>query len=333
MLSGEISLKDYVRQDKKTKTIQEILNGILTKQELEIKKLVVKSIANELNFMDCMILFGGKNYTETKRELENLLKSLNGRIDNSKGSSFSIARTKVNVEFRSYAKPFNEREYIGLEKQFGNSEPITITEEHVEAAQKYLKLNHEYICNKTMSETINKILKGEISLDDINKKYELREMDRKEAYLAELTKKEQNLDREIAESSTVKRPRKVKSNYIKLKYNKGETKRMDKSMITTRGIIYKIKLFFSKFKKNISKNEIIIEENETIKENNFKNDILVEKDCEKERLLRLQRMYRNKQIKGEELSYEDIKRLNHLYDEQILEAEERIKQKRKIKKA
>lgn len=61
----------------------------------------------------------------------------------------------------------------------------------------------------------------------------------------------------------------------------------DEEMISTNGIMYKIKSFF----KNIfKKKEVVVEETEEAKkESSFEESIIVKKDEEKERILELQK--------------------------------------------
>lgn len=57
----------------------------------------------------------------------------------------------------------------------------------------------------------------------------------------------------------------------------------------------------------------------------FREDIVVKKDTEKSRLLKLQEMFRNNQLSEDDISMEDIEKLSKLYDEQIEELQEEIK--------
>ena len=95
-------------------------------------------------------------------------------------------------------------------------------------------------------------------------------------------------------------------------------------------IIKKIKMFFKAiFGKKIDKLDEP-KNQEVNTNNNFKNDIIIEKDKEQERLLQIQEDFRNGIIREEEISVEDKEKLYLLYDKQILELKEKIKQNRQL---
>lgn len=111
----------------------------------------------------------------------------------------------------------------------------------------------------------------------------------------------------------------------------GEECKMKNEMINTNGIWYKVQNFF----RNIfGKNKSVIEEaskKEEKKEmSKFRDTIIIQKNEERERLIKLQNQLRNKKIKEEELTLEDIEKISILYDEQIKEIEEEIKKNRDI---
>lgn len=100
----------------------------------------------------------------------------------------------------------------------------------------------------------------------------------------------------------------------------------EKSLIVANenGILYKIKNFFRNlfYKNKAIENHTIIEHNikESSEKENNKNSFMESvKDIENEetRLLKLQKQYRNGEIKEEELTEEQINSLSVLYDKQI----------------
>ena len=108
---------------------------------------------------------------------------------------------------------------------------------------------------------------------------------------------------------------------------------MENKIIKTNTIWYKITRFFRKLlgkriNNNIDDSNISLDrfnENETSNnESDFKNRINT-RDEEKERILKLQQQLRNKQILEEEISEEDTKKILELYDEQIMNLENEIK--------
>lgn len=95
-------------------------------------------------------------------------------------------------------------------------------------------------------------------------------------------------------------------------------------------IIEKIKMFFKAiFEKKVDKLDEP-KNQEVNTNNNFKNDIIIEKDKEQERLLQIQEDFRNGIIREEDINVEDKEKLYLLYDKQILELKEKIKQNRQL---
>jgi len=107
--------------------------------------------------------------------------------------------------------------------------------------------------------------------------------------------------------------------------------------VNENSIFYKIKMFF---KKIFNKNEIIININLNIEEKD--NDIAIKEDNkssfiasikniedEETKLLKLQKQYRSGEIKGEDLTDEQIMQLCGLYDRQI----ENLKKSNEARKA
>ena len=93
--------------------------------------------------------------------------------------------------------------------------------------------------------------------------------------------------------------------------------------INENSIFYRIKTFFRNiFHKSEVRNIETIQEDRQIKEEseNRKNAFLEEVrkvEDEETKLLKLQKQYRSGEIKGEELTEEQIKSLGNLYDKQI----------------
>lgn len=99
----------------------------------------------------------------------------------------------------------------------------------------------------------------------------------------------------------------------------------DEEMISTNGIMYKIKSFFKNlFKKN--KEEIVQQEKEEETKNTFEESIIVRTDEEKARLLELQKRFREGKLNPEDVTEEDIDKLAALYNEQIAELNKQIEE-------
>lgn len=86
-------------------------------------------------------------------------------------------------------------------------------------------------------------------------------------------------------------------------------------MISTNGVMYKIKSFF----KNLFKKKEVVEEKqeEEKQETSFDETIAIKKDEERERLLELQKRFREGKLNPEDVTEEDIDKLTELYNEQI----------------
>ena len=96
----------------------------------------------------------------------------------------------------------------------------------------------------------------------------------------------------------------------------------NKSLIVAEnGLIYKIRLFFNnlfnrnnKRKRDIKNNEITDNASERT---NFKNNIKIEPDIEREQLLKLQKDYESGLINEENMTEEQVSKIEKLYIEQI----------------
>lgn len=105
---------------------------------------------------------------------------------------------------------------------------------------------------------------------------------------------------------------------------------MKNEIIKTNTLWYKISAFFRKYFGKKKDNIIVKEKIEYANEKmNFKDSINI-RDEEKEKIIRLQIQLRNKQITEDELSKEDIKKISSLYDEQIEDLENKIKNNRAL---
>lgn len=96
----------------------------------------------------------------------------------------------------------------------------------------------------------------------------------------------------------------------------------NKSLIVAEnGLMYKIKLFFNNLLKKSNKGKHDININKTTEsfsnKSNFQNDIKVEPDVEREQLLKLQKDYESGIIKEENMTEEQVNKIEKLYREQI----------------
>lgn len=91
-------------------------------------------------------------------------------------------------------------------------------------------------------------------------------------------------------------------------------------------------VFMKKGRRNKGKGPIIQEVSYNYERANSKQsffeELKVKEDTEKEKLVTLQEMIRNKEIEEQNISQEDAKQLRKLYNQQISELEEKIKKYR-----
>lgn len=102
----------------------------------------------------------------------------------------------------------------------------------------------------------------------------------------------------------------------------------EEEMISTNGIMYKIKNFFKNlFRKKEQQVQVdIVEEKEEEIKSTFEESIVVKKDEERERILELQKRFREGKLNPEDVTEEDIDKLTELYNEQIAELNKQIEQ-------
>ncbi len=102
----------------------------------------------------------------------------------------------------------------------------------------------------------------------------------------------------------------------------------EEEMISTNGIMYKIKSFFKNlFKKKEQTAEETSEETNTMdKKSTFEASIMVKKDEERERILELQKRFREGKLNPEDVTEEDIDKLTELYNEQIADLNKQIEE-------
>lgn len=102
----------------------------------------------------------------------------------------------------------------------------------------------------------------------------------------------------------------------------------EEEMIATNGIMYKIKSFFKNlFKKKEQEVQVdkVEEKGEEVK-SAFEESIVVKKDEERERILELQKRFREGKLNPEDVTEEDIDKLTELYNEQIEELNKQIEE-------
>ena len=176
LLSGEMTLKQYSREFYKGKKIKTLLSHITDKNERkQFHTLVVNAIASgELTMMDYLRLFSEEyDYRTITNSINTYMNTASKEMPELKGKGKSIDRATIEIKtLRKYSKPYQTKDFLGQKMGFVNSEGkiemITITQEHIEYAKKYLHLEDEYICYATINSILLKLIKGEITFEDID---------------------------------------------------------------------------------------------------------------------------------------------------------------------
>lgn len=176
LLSGEMTLKQYSREFYKGKKIKTLLSHITDENERkQFHTLVVNAIASrELTMMDYLRLFSEEyDYRSITNSINTYMNTASKEMPELKGKGKSIDRATIEIKtLRKYSKPYQTKDFLGQKMGFVNSEGktemITITQEHIEYAKKYLHLEDEYICYATINSILLKLIKGEITFEDID---------------------------------------------------------------------------------------------------------------------------------------------------------------------
>ena len=182
--NGQMTVLDYARGnfgDVKLNRVLENKSYGLDKLD-HIRKMVLNSMASgELRMMDYIRLFVSETssdiYTTAMSEINMFLQRTRLFIPELREPNDTIYMAYQNVKnLEKYAKPYKESYFLHTKRGFinpdtGKPEMVEITEEHISYAKKYLKIIDEYLCANTMGETLNKLIRGEISKEEIDERY------------------------------------------------------------------------------------------------------------------------------------------------------------------
>lgn len=100
----------------------------------------------------------------------------------------------------------------------------------------------------------------------------------------------------------------------------------DEEMISTTGIMYKIKSFFKNLFKKKEKTVEDPQENIVEEKSAFEESIAVKTDDDRARILELQQKFREGKLTADDVTEEDVNKLTELYNEQIAELNKQIEQ-------
>ena len=181
ILSGEMTITQYSREHYSGIKISELFKFIDSRNDNEfIRKQVLKAIAfGELRMMDYIRLFNSKENPDFDSTIDSVRKFIIATEKffpelKGKDNILSIACKRTSL-LNKYRRQYKKSEFLGSKRGFlnpdtGKIEMTVITQEHLDYARKYLLLQDEYVCATTMGEALNKLIKGEITKEEIDKR-------------------------------------------------------------------------------------------------------------------------------------------------------------------
>lgn len=186
LLDGTISLKSV-------KKIDEVLKICDSEEQEKAYRIVARDIAShEISILEYASIFGfNKDYSLPNCIVDKIKKSILQKVRNSKDESIRMLSKEIYAEIRritEYTTPVIQRQ--GAVMGYLDKE-LTITNEHIDMAKRYLKIQGEFVCNKTMFETLMMMVKGELDFETIERM-------EKEKELINLQKDDKKLDELIA---------------------------------------------------------------------------------------------------------------------------------------
>ena len=206
LISGELSIKEYA-SDKGTRIkLTKILSDKSIKLENlnAIRAMVVNAIANgDLSAMDYMRIFSpedSRNFSNTIIAIKEFLRVTGKILPELVGPNkpINLANRRM-YELKKYERPYKVSDFLGSKRGFVNPvtkkmEMVVITQEHLDYAKKYLFIEDEYICATTMGEALNKLIKGDITREEIDERYNS---------ISQLSKKKKEKEEKSSELDTI----------------------------------------------------------------------------------------------------------------------------------
>ena len=178
------------------KNSEEVLGLVLYDMEQEKEKifdmLVNEIMSHDISVMQYCAIFGMNNNPKLPQEIIRKITGYNYAIKKNGKNTRMIAK-EMNKEINrinAYSTPYRkiDGEKIGYMGEDMTPVMVPITDEYRTIAKEYLNATDEFICNKTMIATLQKIVKGEItreSLERAKKEKELRSLQQRDKALDE----------------------------------------------------------------------------------------------------------------------------------------------------
>lgn len=206
LISGELSIKEYA-SDKGTRIkLRKILSDKSIKLEnlKAIREMVVNAIANgDLSAMDYIRIFSpedSRNFSDTIIAIKEFLRVTGQILPELVGPNkpINLANRRMH-ELKKYERPYKVSDFLGSKRGFidpvtKKTEMVVITQEHLDYARKYLFLEDEYLCATTIGEALNKLIKGDITREEIDERYNS---------FSQLSKKKKEREEKSSELDTI----------------------------------------------------------------------------------------------------------------------------------
>ena len=178
LLNGELKIENFAK-DRQLKCDFDLMIKLLQSKEekIQLTSLILDYITTgNIEITDYFNMFAkGKYKKESFKDVEKQLEVIEGLCKSIPELRKSIAGIKKQKRIlESYKKPFfrNEINRMGyVDPKTNKVNMVEITDEIVEDAKRYINITENFLCSKTMQAIILKIVKGEISKEQIDELY------------------------------------------------------------------------------------------------------------------------------------------------------------------
>lgn len=178
LLSGKITVRDV-------RGIDAILKLCDMEETERITGMLVRELtAHDISILDYQKILGIKELgSGLPSAIVEKLEYFNGMVKRSNNPQIRMAAREMHAEIsrvREYRTPYraNEGEALGYFANPTDKEPtvVSITDEHREMAREYLHATDEFICNKTMTATLMKLVRGDLDAEKITRAKKEKEL-------------------------------------------------------------------------------------------------------------------------------------------------------------
>jgi len=177
LIDGRLTIYQFARNNKTSITVVQLLKSVKDEKiKIKLEDMIIDLLeSQELSMMDYSRLFSeNSDISEIRNNIDEFFKMIiTGKIKRNK-TPLGFIKERVEKFIEKSGMRFRESNFCDLKigKIDPNTEEITwteITNYHIELAKRYLTINDVFISKDTMSEAIFKIAKGEITLEEIEK--------------------------------------------------------------------------------------------------------------------------------------------------------------------